>query len=107
MFALAATPVAFQVANEPEKKEERISFRVSRVTKEILEKASEIKGRTLTDYVVSTAREAAMKEVQEHAQLVLSEMEKNAFFEALMHSPEPSVKAFEELEQARALFGTL
>jgi len=107
MFALAAAPVAIQAVNETEKRDERISVRVSKITKELLEHASAIQGRSLTDYVVSTAREAAMKEVQEHHRLVLSNAERRAFFEVLTNPPEPSKKAFEELAQAKALFGTL
>jgi uncharacterized protein (DUF1778 family) len=71
---------------------ERLEARVSRATKALFEKAAEIQGRSLTDFVVSSAVEAATRTVQENEFMHLTQRDKVAFVEALLNAPIPNAR---------------
>ncbi|QGM98972.1 DUF1778 domain-containing protein [Methylocystis parvus] len=55
-----------------------------------LKKAAELKGRTLTDFVVSAAHEAARKAIEEEEIIRLSAEDQRRFALALIDPPEPN-----------------
>jgi uncharacterized protein (DUF1778 family) len=71
---------------------ERLETRISADKKRLLKSAAELSGRTLTDFVVSAAYEAAVRMIQEYQQLHLSIKDRDVFIQALLHSPKPTPK---------------
>ncbi len=68
---------------------ERLEARLTREQKELLLQAAELEGRTLTDFVVSSAQAAALRTIQEHTLITLTKRDSEAFVEALLNPPEP------------------
>jgi uncharacterized protein (DUF1778 family) len=68
-------------------KTERLEARIPGDVKSILTKAASLQGRSLTDFVVGSATEAARRIIQESQILVLSERDQTAFAEALLSPP--------------------
>jgi uncharacterized protein (DUF1778 family) len=68
----------------------RIEARVSAEQKTIFERAAEMEGVTLTDFVISSAQRAAAQVFESHAMISLSSRDQHAFIDALMNPPEPN-----------------
>jgi len=71
---------------------ERLEARLNREQKELLQRAADIEGRTLTDFVVNHATVAAKRTIEEHTIIKLSQKASLAFVESLLNPPEPSPK---------------
>jgi uncharacterized protein (DUF1778 family) len=69
---------------------ERFEARISADKKSVLKNAAELSGRTLTDFVINSAYEAAIHVIQEHQQLHLSVKDRDVFIHALLNPPMPS-----------------
>lgn len=66
-----------------------------------LKRAAELRGRTITDFVVSAAHEAARKAIEEEEIIRLSAQDQLAFAHALSNPPEPNA-ALEKAKRAHA-----
>ena len=55
-----------------------------------LKRAAELKGRSLSDFVVSAAHEAAQKAIEEEGVIRLSAEDQRLFAEALINPPKPN-----------------
>ena len=77
-------------------KVERLEARVSSTQKELFLRAADIQGRSLTDFVIASAQEAAIETVRTHDVLRLSERDRKVFVSALLAPPDPA----KTLEQA-------
>lgn len=66
---------------------ERLEARVSRKTKDLFQKAASIQGRTLTEFVVNSAIEAAKRTVQENEFVEMTYRDRMAFVEILLNGP--------------------
>jgi uncharacterized protein (DUF1778 family) len=71
---------------------ERLEARISADKKNLLKNAAEISGRTLTDFVINSACEAAIRIIQEHQQLHLSVSDRDVLIQALLNPPKPSAR---------------
>lgn len=69
---------------------ERLEARISPDKKTLLKNAAELSGRTLTDFVIDSAYEAAVRVIQEYQQLHLSLTDRDVFIQALLNPPNPS-----------------
>lgn len=69
-------------------KPERLETRLTREQKELLQWAADLEGRTLTDFVVSHAQEAAVRTIGEHTIIKLSREDSMAFINSLLNPPE-------------------
>ena len=58
----------------------------------LLKRAAQIQGRSLTDFVVSSAVVAATRTVQENEFMHLTQRDKVAFVEALLNAPSPNAR---------------
>ena len=74
----------------PPARAERLGFRLDEGTKELIERAAHIERRKLTDFCITALAVAARRTIAEHEALVLSQRDRQAFFEALINPPEPS-----------------
>jgi uncharacterized protein (DUF1778 family) len=69
---------------------ERLEARVSADQKDLFVRAAELQGRTLTDFVVATLHEAAVRTIEEMRAIRLNAEESRAFAEAMLNPREPS-----------------
>ena len=77
---------------------ERLGFRIDEETKDLIERAAYLSRRKVSDFCVTALAETARRTVAEHEMLVLSDRDREAFFDALIKPPEPS----ERLKRALA-----
>lgn len=68
----------------------RLEARVSPETKALLQKAADLEGRTLTDFVVACAQAEACRVIEQHQMLKLSVEDSEAFVDALLNPPKPN-----------------
>ena len=66
-----------------------------------LKRAAELKGRTLSDFVVSAAHEAARRAIEEEGIIRLSAEDQRRFAEALIKSPTANQKLKRALRRHR------
>lgn len=69
---------------------ERLEARISGEKKAVLQHAAELSGRTLSEFVVESAQAAAMRVIQEHENIRLSQAEQIAFVTALLNPAAPN-----------------
>src|SRR3990170_4476066 len=69
---------------------ERLEARISRAQKDLFVRAADLQGRSLTDFVVVSAQEAALQTVRAHDALRLSERDREAFVSALLTPSAPA-----------------
>ena len=69
---------------------ERLEARVSAEQKALLQRAAALSGRTLTDFVVGSAQDAAARVIERHQMLELTTQDSAAFTDALLNPPPPS-----------------
>jgi uncharacterized protein (DUF1778 family) len=69
---------------------ERLEARISRNQKELFQRAADLQGRTLTDFVVLSAHEAAVRTIEEMQIIRLSAQDSRAFAEALLNPRKPN-----------------
>lgn len=73
-------------------KAERLEARVTKEQKELFQRAADIQGRTLTDFVVSSVLDIAKQVIMEHEKMILTKQDQEVFVAALLNPPEPSAK---------------
>ncbi|MEX5218340.1 MAG: DUF1778 domain-containing protein [Nitrospira sp.] len=67
----------------------RFEARITEQQKALFQRAAELTGRSLTDFVVASAQETASRTLREHEALVLSARDREAFVAALLNAPAP------------------
>ena len=79
----------------------RIEARITPAELAVVRRAAEIQGRTLSDFVVAAAREAAHRTIEEAHLIRLSVEDQERFIELLLDPPAP-VAALERAKRAHA-----
>lgn len=67
----------------------RFDARLNEDQKLLIQRAADLEGRTMTDFVLGSAQLAAQRTLEERAILILSARETEAFVDALLHPAEP------------------
>lgn len=70
----------------------RLGFRVDAQTKRLVERAAALERRSLTDFCLTALTEATRATISRHETLLLSERDRQVFFDALVTPPKPSVR---------------
>jgi len=70
----------------------RLEVRVSAAQKSLLQQAAALSGRTLSEFVVASAQDAARRVIAEHESIRLSRAEQLAFVQALLQPPKPNAR---------------
>lgn len=70
----------------------RLEARVTVDQKVLLQRAAELSGRTLSEFVVASAQEAATKLIEEHESIRLNRKEQIAFVSALLNPTAPNAR---------------
>jgi uncharacterized protein (DUF1778 family) len=77
---------------KPKPRDERLEARISRDQKALFQRAAELQGRTLTDFVIASAHDAAVRTIDEMQIIRLNADESRAFAEALLNPREPNTQ---------------
>lgn len=83
-------------------KEKRIDLRVTSEQKELLERAAELKGMSLSAYLVSHGLTVAQAELEAYQKLILSDRDRDLFLELIASPPKPNStlkKAMREFQE--------
>ncbi len=73
----------------PKSKAYRFDARLNEDQKTLIQRAADIEGRTMTDFVLRSAETAAERTIEDRAMLMLSARETEAFVNAILHPAEP------------------
>ena len=82
----------------------RIEARVSRDQKKLLQQAAKLQGRTVTEFVVSSAQEAARRVIEEQEVMRLTAKDREAFVASLLDPPVLTGRLASALDRYRHLF---
>lgn len=74
---------------ERKSKKERLEARLTPEQKKYIEHAARIKGTSVSDFVVSSAQETAVRTIREYEVLTLNEQARKVFANALLNPPAP------------------
>jgi uncharacterized protein (DUF1778 family) len=88
-----------------EKKRDRMHLRLDAKTKRKLERAAAYEETSISDFVLGQAVAAADRLIEAHEKVTLSSADWEAFYNALVHPPEPNKKLKAAVRRYRASFG--
>jgi uncharacterized protein (DUF1778 family) len=86
-------------------KMERLEARIEARQKALFKRAADLQGQSLTDFVVTSAQEAAKKAIREHEIMELTSRDQKVLVEALLSPPEPSKKLKQAAKRYLAVMG--
>ena len=82
---------------------ERLEARVPKELKALLQRAANIEGRSLTDFIVKAAREAATRTVEQAEVIKLTARDQKIFSEALLQPYAPNARLRQAASRYRKL----
>jgi uncharacterized protein (DUF1778 family) len=95
------------ISTQPEsRKTERLEARVTPAEKQLLMRAAELSGRSLTDFVVANVHECARQILHQHNVMLLSDVDSSQFMEALLNPPAPNQALQRAARRYKELSGT-
>ena len=86
------------VESERRLRTDRLGFRLDADTKALIERAAELEHRKVSDFCVKALTDAASRPLPSTT-LILSEIDRSAFFDALVNPPEPDERLLRALAQ--------
>jgi uncharacterized protein (DUF1778 family) len=89
----------------PALRTERTEARLLPEQKERIERAANLKGLSLSDFMVQHADEAAIRTIQLHTSWTLEKQDRDVFVQALLNPPEPSARVKAAVKRFRARAG--
>ena len=84
---------------------ERLEARVKIEQKQLFERAAALQGRTVTDFVLSSAEEAAVRTIQNYELIQLLGRDRDFFVESVLNAPAPSEKLRDAAARYKARMG--
>jgi uncharacterized protein (DUF1778 family) len=81
-------PQSVAKTTRPRARSQRLEARLPADQKALIEQAAALQGRSVTDFVLASAQDAARRTIEEHARIELSVRDSLAFAHALLN-PEP------------------
>jgi uncharacterized protein (DUF1778 family) len=85
----------------------RLEARISPDGLAIVKRAAEIQGRSVSDFVVAAAQEAAERTITQRQMILLSLEDQRIFAEALINAPEPGPALRRAMKAHRRLVRTI
>lgn len=76
--------------SKPHLRDQRLEARITRDQKRLIERAAQLRGSTVTDFVVSEIQEAAAATILEFEVLQLRAEARDQFMQALLNPPAPN-----------------
>jgi uncharacterized protein (DUF1778 family) len=83
----------------------RLEARIAPDALAVVKRAAELQGRSVSDFVVTAAQEAAHRAIEETQIIRLSVEDQRRFAEALINPPEPNAALRQAFEHHRRLVG--
>lgn len=83
----------------------RIEARIAPAALAVVRRAAEIQGRSVSDFVVAAAQDAASRTIEETEILRVSVEDQRLIAEAILNPPEPSPALIRAFDRRRELFG--
>ena len=83
----------------------RIEARLSSDAKAVIQRAADISGHSVSDFVVSSALDAARETIRDHEVIVLSARDSMTFVEALLDPKGPNEALLAAARRHREVFG--
>lgn len=83
-------PQAQKAAPKQLRKIERVEARLNPDQKRRIEYAASLKGSSISEFMVSSADDAAVRTIEQHEVWTLSGRDREVFVKALLHPPAPS-----------------
>jgi uncharacterized protein (DUF1778 family) len=74
-------------------KSERLEARITREQKRIIERAAELRGTSVTDFVVVSTHQAAANIIKDHEMMSLRGEAREKFVDVLLNPPAPNAAA--------------
>ena len=84
---------------------ERLEARITPGQKALIQRAAELEGRSVTDFVVASAQEAARRTVAAHDTIVLGAADSRAFVDALLDPPPVNARMKDSARRYREITG--
>jgi uncharacterized protein (DUF1778 family) len=79
-----------RTAKKARARDERLEARISRDQKSLFQRAAKLQGRSLTDFVISSVQDAAVRTIETMQTIRLDADESRAFAKALLNPREPN-----------------
>ena len=95
-------------SNQPHpgmRRTERLEARITQAQKALFKQAAALEGRSLSDFIVQAASEAALRTVQAHQVVSLTAQEQRVFVEALLNPPAAGPRLRAAARRYRKLMG--
>jgi uncharacterized protein (DUF1778 family) len=83
----------------------RLEARITDEQKALFQHAADLTGRSLTEFVVSSAQEVAARAVREHEVLTLSGRDRQVFVDALLKPNPPNKRLRQAARRYRSITG--
>jgi uncharacterized protein (DUF1778 family) len=87
------------------RKQERLEARVTPDQKRLIERAAELRGTTITEFVVVSAQQAATDTIKDFETLTIRDEAREAFIRAVLNPPAPNQAALAAAARYRAQMG--
>jgi uncharacterized protein (DUF1778 family) len=71
---------------------ERLEARITPEVKRLIQEAANLEGRTVSEFLITSAQAAARKTIEEYQAMKLSARDREIFIAALLNPPEPSAR---------------
>jgi uncharacterized protein (DUF1778 family)/predicted GNAT family N-acyltransferase len=88
-----------------QRKEERLEARITSAQKRLLERAAALRGTSVTEFVITSAQEAATSAIKDFDELQLRDEAREVFIKAVLSPPAPSDAARQAAERYRTHMG--
>ena len=79
----------------------RFDARLNEEQKFLIQKAADLEGRTMTDFVLHSAEAAAERTIEKRAMLILTARETETFANAILNPPDPGAVLRQAARQYR------
>ena len=80
---------------------ERLEARITREQKQIIARAAELRGTSVTDFVIASAQQAAAHTIKDYETMRLEGEAREAFVKALLNPPVPNPAATRAADRYR------
>jgi uncharacterized protein (DUF1778 family) len=87
------------------RKQQRLEARITPDQKRLIERAAELRGTTVTEFVIASAQQAAADTIKDFEVLTLRDHARKVFVQAILNPPAPNEAARAAARRYKAQFG--
>ncbi len=84
---------------------ERLEARITAEQKALIQRAAELQGRSVTDYIIASVQESARRTLDSHETIVLSAADSRTFVDALLDPPAVNARLKDSVRRYRSVTG--